>query len=70
MGQPSGDAGRARPSELTVEALAVTYLSRVHRFAVMVCPPGADPEDLAQQALLKALERTDRFDPSRGTLDM
>lgn len=56
-------------ADLTAEALAARYLSRVHRFAVMVSPRGADPEDLAQQAMLKALEALERFDPERGTLD-
>ena len=36
---------------------------------MMVSPRGADPEELAQQAMLKALEALDRFDPRRGTLD-
>jgi RNA polymerase sigma-70 factor (ECF subfamily) len=35
----------------------------------MVSPRGAEPDDLAQQALLRALEAINTFDPRRGTLD-
>ncbi len=35
----------------------------------MVSPQEADPEDLAQQALLRALEAVDTYDPCRGPLD-
>jgi RNA polymerase sigma factor (sigma-70 family) len=41
----------------------------VRRFAVMVSPPGADPDDVAQQAMLRAIERLPGFDPRRGSLD-
>jgi RNA polymerase sigma-70 factor (ECF subfamily) len=54
---------------LTAEAFAARYLPRVHRFAVMVSPGGTDPEDLAQEAMVRALEHLDRFDPSRGSID-
>jgi RNA polymerase sigma factor (sigma-70 family) len=54
---------------VTAEELAATYLPRVHRFAVMVSPQGTDPEDLAQQAMLRAIERLGQFNPRRGTLD-
>ena len=69
LGEGLEEIDRAAPHGVTAEALAAAYLTRVHRFAVMVCPPGADPEDLAQQAMLKALERAAKFDPRRGTLD-
>jgi RNA polymerase sigma-70 factor (ECF subfamily) len=54
---------------VTAEELVATYLARVHRFAVMVSPHGADADDLAQQAMVRALERLGRFDPGRGSLD-
>lgn len=73
----TGEAALNRPAEIpleteppvTAEELVATYLPRVHRFAVLVSPPGIDPEDLAQQAMLRALERLGRFDPGRGPLD-
>lgn len=61
--------GEDGPPQLTTPALLATYLARVHRFAVMVSPGGTEPEDLAQQAMLKAIEHADRFDARRGSLD-
>jgi len=54
---------------VTPEALAQGYAQRVHRFASMLCHNRADSEDLAQEALLKAMRSLNRFDPSRGSLD-
>lgn len=54
---------------VTAEILAGRLSPRVHRFAVMVCPVGADPDDLAQQALLKALERSATYDPRQGPVE-
>jgi RNA polymerase sigma-70 factor (ECF subfamily) len=65
----SGSDGSLRPRDLTAELLLGRYSTRVHRFAVMVSPRGAEPDDLAQQALLRALEAINSFDPRRGTLD-
>jgi RNA polymerase sigma-70 factor (ECF subfamily) len=65
----TGAAEPANPLDVSAEALIGRYLTRVHRFAVMVSPRGAEAEDLAQQALLRALEAVDSFDPRRGTLD-
>jgi RNA polymerase sigma factor (sigma-70 family) len=64
-----GGEDSRRPRDLTAEVLLGRYVTRVHRFAVMVSPRGADADDLAQQALLRALEAIDSFDPRRGTLD-
>jgi len=35
----------------------------------MVSPPDADPEDVAQDAMVTAITDLDRFDPARGSLD-
>ncbi len=67
--ESQGEVDRANHTGLMADALAARYLSRVHRFAVMVSPRGVDPEDLAQQAMLKALAAADRFDPNRGSMD-
>jgi RNA polymerase sigma-70 factor (ECF subfamily) len=54
---------------VTPEALARDHAQKVFRFARMLCHNPADSEDLAQEALLKAMRSLDRFDPSRGSLD-
>jgi RNA polymerase sigma factor (sigma-70 family) len=51
------------------EAFVTAHLPRVLRFASMVSPPGTDPRDLAHEAMVRALTRLDRFDPSRGTAE-
>jgi RNA polymerase sigma factor (sigma-70 family) len=50
----------------SADAFAAAHLGRLLRFAAMVSPPGADPRDLAQEAMVRALEHLDRFDPERG----
>ena len=66
----------AHPGELDANAvksisqlIVDTYLPMVHRFAVMVSPLRADPDDLAQEACVRALERVHQYDATRGTLD-
>lgn len=55
----SGLAGAPRAEErgVTADEIAALYLPQVHRWAAMVCPPGADPEDLVQHAMLRAMEQ-------------
>jgi RNA polymerase sigma factor (sigma-70 family) len=53
----------------SAEEFAAVYAERVHRFAVAVAPAGHDPQDLAQEALLKALVALDRFDPRQGSME-
>src|SRR5258708_29866206 len=50
----------------SAEAFCAAHLGRLLRFAAMVSPPGADPRDLAQEAMVRALEHLGRFDPQRG----
>jgi RNA polymerase sigma-70 factor (ECF subfamily) len=56
----------AKPTE---EDLARLYAARVHRFAAMVCRNRADSEDLAQDALVKAMRSLPSFDPERGSIE-
>jgi RNA polymerase sigma factor (sigma-70 family) len=61
---PSPTAARPTPDEL-----CSTYSGTVCRFAAMVAASDADADDLAQEALLKAVRSLDRFDPAKGTMD-
>jgi RNA polymerase sigma-70 factor (ECF subfamily) len=65
-----GSADSAERVQVTPETFAAQYLGRVHRFAVMVSPLGVEPDDLAQEAMVRALANLDRFDPSRGSMDV
>ncbi len=62
----------ANPSptaRLTPDELCGAYSATVCRFAAMVAGSDADADDLAQEALLKAVRNLDRFDPAKGTVD-
>ena len=54
---------------MTPEVLCALYAEKVCRFAVVVAGHDRDPEDIAQDALLKAITRLDRFDPARGSME-
>jgi RNA polymerase sigma-70 factor (ECF subfamily) len=57
------------PERLTPERLAETYAPVVYRFSAMVCRDRSQSEDLAQDALLRAMRALDQFDAARGTVD-
>jgi RNA polymerase sigma-70 factor (ECF subfamily) len=59
----------ASDAPLDAERIVATYLARIHRFAVMLSPLGVDPDDLAQDACLRVIERAAQFDSRRGSLD-
>jgi RNA polymerase sigma-70 factor (ECF subfamily) len=54
---------------ITPEQLCAQYATRVARFASLAAGNDADADDIAQDALLKAVAALDRFDPRRGSLD-
>jgi RNA polymerase sigma-70 factor (ECF subfamily) len=54
---------------MTPEVLCAVYAERVCRFAAVVAGRDTDPEDIAQDALLKAVTKLDRFDPARGSME-
>ena len=51
------------------EELCRNYGERVFRFAAMVARADAEAEDIAQEALLKAIRRLDAYDPRRGSME-
>jgi RNA polymerase sigma-70 factor, ECF subfamily len=53
---------------LTAEELCRVYAPDVCRFAAMMAPSSPDAEDLAQEALMRAVRGLHRFDPSRGPI--
>src|SRR6266516_6262987 len=54
---------------LTPERLAEEYAQTVYRFSAMVCRDGPESEDLAQDALLRAMRALPQFDPARGSVE-
>ena len=57
------------PVSLTPERLAREYAPLVYRFSAMVCRDQAQSEDLAQDALVRAMKVLHRFDPTRGSVE-
>src|SRR5438067_13690556 len=60
-------AGQTQPVTLTAEELCRRYSASVCRFAAIVAPNTGEAEDLAQDALLRAIRAIDSYDPRRGT---
>jgi RNA polymerase sigma-70 factor (ECF subfamily) len=56
----------SRTGALTAEELCQRYSASVCRFAALVSRNNAEAEDLAQDALLKAVRAVGSYDPSRG----
>jgi RNA polymerase sigma-70 factor (ECF subfamily) len=54
---------------VTAEDLCRTYAASVCRFAAMVSPSPADAEDLAQEALMRAVRSLRTYDPDRGSME-
>jgi RNA polymerase sigma-70 factor (ECF subfamily) len=54
---------------LTAETLCRLSAGRVYKFAQMVSRDSGDAEDLAQDALERAIRGLKKFDPSKGDLD-
>ena len=56
-------------SPLTVETLCNVYAARVFKFAQLVSRDSAAAEDLAQDALERAIRGLPTFDPSKGQVE-
>ena len=57
------------PERLTPQALCHDHVVAVCRFAGILAGSTEEAEDIAQEALLKAMRKLDRYDPSRGPLE-
>jgi RNA polymerase sigma-70 factor (ECF subfamily) len=67
---PAPDWLVREPDEvLTPEDLCSRYGHRVYRFAAMVARGEVEAEDLAQEALIRAIRNLRNFDSRRGTMD-
>ncbi len=65
MAAPAADlVGQTQP--VTAERFCELYAPAVCRFAAMVARSSSEADDIAQEALLRAVRRLDRFDPLRG----
>jgi RNA polymerase sigma-70 factor (ECF subfamily) len=54
---------------LTADALCTTYSSRVYKFARLISTDSNDAEDLAQDALERAIRGLKTFDPAKGEVE-
>lgn len=61
--------GIARTTPLTADALCQTYAGRVYKFAQLISSDSSDAEDLAQDALERALKGLHSFNPARGEIE-
>jgi RNA polymerase sigma factor (sigma-70 family) len=61
---PLVGAGRPTPEELCAQCA-----SQVYRFAALVSEGNVEAEDLAHDALVRAIERLHQYDPARGPLE-
>lgn len=59
----------AAPVRLTADALCETYTARVYKFAQLVSNDSANAEDLAQDALERAIRGLKTFDPAKGEIE-
>jgi RNA polymerase sigma-70 factor (ECF subfamily) len=59
----------AAPVPPTAEALCDEYAGRVYKFAQLISNDAADAEDLAQDALERAIRGLKTFNPARGDVE-
>ena len=68
IGLPVEDRVAALPP-LSADALCQAYASRVYKFAQMISRDATEAEDLAQDALERAIRGLNTFNPAKGDLD-
>src|SRR5256885_9766276 len=55
--------------DISDHELVHAWLAVVYRFAALLCPSPADREDLAQEALIRAIGQRHRYDPAKGPFE-
>jgi RNA polymerase sigma-70 factor (ECF subfamily) len=60
---------KSQTGAVSAEELCRMYSPSVCRFAAMVAPSPADADDLAQEALLRAVRSIRSYDSSRGSME-
>jgi RNA polymerase sigma factor (sigma-70 family) len=63
------DERAGTPIPLTAEALCQTYAGRVYKFAHLISRDTANAEDLAQDALERAIRGLKTFNPEKGGIE-
>jgi RNA polymerase sigma-70 factor, ECF subfamily len=59
----------ATASDLTAETLCEIYAKRIYKFAQMISTDSRNAEDLAQDALERAIRGLKSFDPAKGEIE-
>jgi RNA polymerase sigma-70 factor (ECF subfamily) len=59
----------AADTPVTADALCETYAGRVYKFAQLVSSDSAEAEDLAQDALERAIRGLKTFNPAKGDIE-
>jgi len=59
----------AATTSLTADGLCQTYAGRVYKFAQLISADSAGAEDLAQDALERAIRGLKTFDPAKGDVE-
>lgn len=65
----SGEDRVAPSTPLTVDALCQAYAGRVYKFAQLISSDSANAEDLAQDALERAIRGLKTFNPAKGEIE-
>ena len=61
-------ARSARGDRAAFDALCIRHLPRLYVLAFRIAGERAEAEEIAQEAMVRAWRRADRFDPARGSV--
>jgi RNA polymerase sigma-70 factor (ECF subfamily) len=69
VGAREGRASGVSPVVLTADSLCESYAGRVFKYAQLISEDSSAAEDLAQDALERAIKGLKTFDPSKGDVE-